>query len=102
MSKALAYIRISKDQGQNGHGQAAQLDAIRRHCRAHVLELKEGDIYEDIGASGRTVRKRPAYAAALAELRAGDTLVAARLDRLSRSVIDFAQLLADARARGFN
>ncbi len=100
MGRTIGYIRVSKD--QNGHGPAAQLDAIRRHCRANGLRLREHDVFEDIGASGRSTRKRPAYAQALAELQPGDTLVAARLDRLNRSVVDFANLLVLARNRGFN
>ena len=50
-------------------------------------------IEEDL-ASGRTTRKRPGLDAALARVEGGaEVLVVAKLDRLSRSVGDFARLV---------
>src|SRR6185437_7338010 len=48
--------------------------------------------------------KRPHLQAALAACRAGEAtgLVVAKLDRLSRSLIDFARLLEEAKKHGFN
>src|SRR4051812_43913413 len=48
--------------------------------------------------------KRPGLQAALASCRSGevDGIVVAKLDRLSRSIVDFGSLLEDARKRGFN
>ena len=50
-------------------------------------------IYTDHGLTGRT-RERPGLAQALAAVRAGDTFVVTRLDRLARSVPD-ARMIAD-------
>ena len=56
--------------------------------------------YSDDGVSGRTL-ERPGMTAALADLKAhrADGLVAAKLDRLSRSVAGFADLLDTSRQR---
>ncbi|KRF24769.1 hypothetical protein ASG95_09820 [Phycicoccus sp. Soil803] len=56
----------------------------------------------DAGFSGKDMR-RPALGAALERLDIGDAqvLIALRLDRLSRSVADFAALLARARRRSW-
>jgi DNA invertase Pin-like site-specific DNA recombinase len=48
--------------------------------------------------------KRPGLLRALESCRTGDVagIVVAKLDRLSRSLVDFAGLLADAQKRGYN
>lgn len=51
-----------------------------------------GQIYED-KASGRAKVNRPELAAVLRALRAGDTLVVWRLDRLARSLVDLVQII---------
>jgi site-specific DNA recombinase len=59
--------------------------------------------HEDLDRSGGTL-DRPAFAAALERCRAGATggIVAAKLDRLTRSVVGLASLLDDAAEHGFN
>ena len=93
----IGYVRVSTDeQSANGHGLAAQ--------EARILErYPDVHIYRDEAASGKTL-ERPALTAALEDIAAGraDGLIVAKLDRLTRSVIDFALLLewfesADAR-----
>lgn len=44
---------------------------------------------------------RPGLTAALAQLRAGDVLMVAKMDRLSRSLIDFAGIVERARREGW-
>ena len=59
-------------------------------------------IEEDV-VSGRTLN-RPGLKQALGACRSGDVsgIVVAKLDRLSRSLVDFAGLLVEAQAKGFN
>jgi DNA invertase Pin-like site-specific DNA recombinase len=66
--------------------------------RAALLELgvDEGRIYLDHGLTG-TNRARPGLDQALAAVRAGDTLVVPKLDRLARSVPD-ARAIGDSLA----
>ena len=55
-------------------------------------------IYTDHGFTGRT-RARPGLDQALAAVRAGDTLVVTKLDRLARSVPDAREIADQLRAR---
>ncbi len=57
----------------------------------------------DEGVSGKSMRRRPALAKALALLASGeaDLLAVAKLDRLSRSVLDFATLLDQSQREGW-
>jgi DNA invertase Pin-like site-specific DNA recombinase len=78
-------------------------------AQLHAIEIEVGRrgwapacIYSEI-ASGKTTHGRPMLAAALESLDRGEvnTLVVAKLDRLARSVLDFAQIMARAKQRGW-
>ncbi len=74
----LAYLRVSTDeQAQSGLGLEAQLAAIRRAAGEPTA------VYSDEGCSGGDP-KRPGLLSCLEALRAGDTLVVAKRDRLAR------------------
>jgi len=98
--RALAYTRVSTgDQVENGAGLDAQRTMLIEHAARRGWTL---EILTDPGLSGRTMR-RPALTEALARLDRGDAqiLLAAKLDRVSRSVADFADLLDRSRRRGW-
>src|SRR4051794_20734736 len=95
--RVVGYARVSTDeQAANGAGLAAQRHAITAEAARRGWDLVA--IHED-GASGRSLDGRPGLAAALSAVATGDAeaLVVAKLDRLSRSLIDFAGLLERAR-----
>ena len=73
----IGYARCSTDKQDLAAQRAVLLD----------LGVAEDRIYVDHGLSG-TKRERPGLAQALAAVRAGDTLVVPKLDRLARSVPD--------------
>src|SRR5258706_9715665 len=89
----VGYVRVSSaDQAEHGAGLEAQRQVIKGVCQRTGRPLLR--ILEE-QASGRSIKERPELRRALrlvARGRAGG-IVAARLDRLSRSVLDFAQLL---------
>jgi len=89
----VGYVRVSTaDQAEQGAGLEAQRQVIETTCQRTGRRLLT--ILDEQG-SGRNVTERPELRRALrlvARGRAGG-IVAARLDRLSRSVLDFAQLL---------
>ncbi|WP_104195226.1 recombinase family protein [Cryobacterium sp. M25] len=99
MSKRmLGYLRISRaDRSRDTSlGIEAQREAILSTATVKGWEIVGW--YVDDGVSGKDT-DRPGLQAALAVLRnrkrrTADGLVAAKLDRLSRSVIDFSDLLA--------
>jgi len=101
-ARVVGYVRAStEEQGDQGAGLEAQRRAITEACEARGWQLLT--IREDV-ASGKAFSKRPGLETALASVRAGDAgaLVVAKLDRLSRSVIDAAQTIELARREGWN
>lgn len=95
---ALGYLRVStEEQSASGLGLAAQRDAIMRAAAGKEWQL---EWVTDAGYSGKDLR-RPGITAALERLDAGDAqvLVVAKLDRVSRSVSDFAVLLERAKRK---
>ena len=88
------YIRCSTDeQAQSGNGLEAQKHAIITEI-ASRHDSKLVWIAEDAGFSGSKADNRPALQELLKRLRAkeADGLIVAKLDRLSRSVRDFAEI----------
>jgi DNA invertase Pin-like site-specific DNA recombinase len=99
--QVLGYVRVSMDeQSDSGAGLEAQRRAIAAECKRRGWQLV--DVIEDAGFSAKDL-KRPGTKAALEVLEAGDAkaLVAAKLDRLSRSMIDFTALMATATKQGW-
>jgi len=97
--RAFGYVRVStSDQGESGLGLEAQRSAIAEACASRDWELT--DVREEVKSGGRA-DNRPVLQELLGNLRRGDALVVARLDRLTRSLLDWATLLEDARRRGW-
>lgn len=100
--KVIGYIRVSTaEQGESGAGQEAQRRELRDEARRRGWQLVA--IEEDI-KSGKAVNDRPGLQRALDACRRGDVagVMVAKLDRLSRSLPDFARLLEDAQKHGYN
>jgi DNA invertase Pin-like site-specific DNA recombinase len=98
--RAIGYVRVStSEQGESGAGLAAQRSAIEAEADRRGFELV--DVVEDV-ASGKDL-KRPGVQDALGRLAAGEAavLVVAKLDRLSRSLLDFAGVVARAEREGW-
>lgn len=96
----LGYTRVSTaEQGDKGVGLAAQRAAIEAEAERRGWVLL--DVIED-KASGKSM-KRPGIQRALALLNGGeaDALIAAKLDRLTRDVGDFADLLKRSAREGW-
>lgn len=86
-------MRVStEEQGDSRAGLEAQEATIRAEIDRRGWELV--DLRFDI-ASGKSMRKRDRLGETLRDLAEGkaDTLVVAKLDRLSRSVLDFASIM---------
>ena len=99
-ARALGYVRVSTGQQvESGAGLDAQRAALEAEAQRRGWTL---EIATDAGLTGKNMR-RPALADALDRLDRGevDVLVSAKLDRVSRSVADFARLLERANSRGW-
>jgi site-specific DNA recombinase len=93
--KVIGYTRVSTDeQADKGLSLAAQRSKVEAYCALYDLDLLE--LIEDAGQSGKTL-KRDGLQRALTMLRKGEAggLVIAKLDRLTRSVIDGGTLFAE-------
>lgn len=88
-----AYCRVSTArQGESGLGLAAQREAISGWVKSQNLSTQDVTWHVDPDRSGGNL-DRPELALLLASIRPGDRLVVSRLDRLSRSVLDFSGLV---------
>src|SRR5438445_2723902 len=99
--QVLGYVRVStEEQSDSGAGLEAQRRAIAAECKRRGWQLLE--VIEDAGFTAKDL-KRPGIQEALRVLKEGDAkaLVAAKLDRLSRSMIDFTGLMATAQKQGW-
>ncbi len=99
-TRVVGYLRVSTaEQADSGLGLAAQRAAIE-----HAAKAKGWDIewFVDDGYSAKNL-DRPAIKAALEKLATGgaSALVASKLDRLSRSVVDFSSTLTVAKKQGW-
>src|SRR5678809_870361 len=99
--RVLAYVRVStEEQADSRAGLEAQRGAIRRECERRGWQIVE--VIEDAGYSAKDL-KRPGVRAALEQLerKRADGLVVAKLDRLSRSMLDFTSVMAKAQKEGW-
>lgn len=97
----IGYVRVSTaEQSNSGAGLAAQRAAIAAECDRRGWQIAE--LIEDAGFSARTL-KRPGMERVLTLLHAeaASGLVVAKLDRLSRSMLDFATVMELARQDGW-
>jgi DNA invertase Pin-like site-specific DNA recombinase len=99
--QVIAYVRVStEEQADSRAGLEAQRAAIETECARRGWQIVE--VIEDAGFSAKDL-KRPGVRAALEQLerKRADGLVVAKLDRLSRSMLDFTGLMAKAQKQGW-
>ena len=97
----IGYVSSTEGQAESGAGLAAQRTAIDFECARRGFELAH--TYEDAAASAKSLNGRPALAEALDGLASGgaSVLIVGKLDRLARSVADFASLVRLAERQGW-
>ncbi|TPG58030.1 recombinase family protein [Roseomonas nepalensis] len=103
--RCAVYTRKSTDEGLDREFNT--LDAQRAACEAYVLSQRAegwtlvGDRYDDGGFSGGTL-ERPALQRLLRDIEQGgvDVVVVYKIDRLSRSLMDFSRLVEAFEAHG--
>lgn len=98
----IAYLRVSTGQQANsGAGLAAQRRAILAEAERRGWSAADVQFVED-AASGSNA-KRPGLERAREALTSGeaDTLVVAKMDRLSRSLLDFASIMQESQRQGW-
>jgi DNA invertase Pin-like site-specific DNA recombinase len=101
-SVVVAYVRVStQEQADSGLGIEAQIAAVTAECERRGWKLLK--VCVDEGLSGKSL-DRPGVVEALDLVQTGKagTLMVSKLDRLSRSLVDFAGLMAQATAQKWN
>src|SRR4051812_24624819 len=95
-----AYVRVSTArQASEGESLDVQRRQIDGYALMHGMTVAETAVEE--GVSGSVpLSERPAGAALFARLRAGDVVIAAKLDRLFRSALDALQMVEDLKVKG--
>lgn len=102
MTRVIGYVRVSTgEQADSGAGMQAQRERIDAECGRRGWDLVR--VFEDAGLSGKST-DRPGFEAAIEFLRdrAAEAIVVSNLDRLTRSLKDFAELMELARVEGWN
>jgi site-specific DNA recombinase len=98
--KAIGYVRVSTEkQADFGVSLEAQAEKVRAMAVVQGAELME--VIIDAGESAKSLN-RPGMARLMSFVDAGavDTVIIAKLDRLTRSVADLAELLKRFERRG--
>ncbi len=86
------YIRVSTErQAAEGESLDEQEERLREFCR--VRNWKVVKVYREEGRSAKDTN-RPAFKELLRDIESGliDTLIVKKLDRLSRSIVDFEKI----------
>src|SRR5215211_1868578 len=98
------YVRVSSLAGRGGesfYSTSDQRKAIEAYAAARGITIAAW--HEDLNESGGTLQ-RPSFQAALDRCRSGLTggIIAAKLDRLTRSTVGLGSLIEEARSGGWN
>jgi len=98
--RVLGYLRVStEEQAESGGGIEAQRAAILAEAQRRGWEV---ELIEDAGYSAKSL-KRPGLQLALECMRRGEAgvLVVSKMDRLSRSLLDFAGIMQRVQREGW-
>ena len=83
------YVRVSTlNQAEDGESLDEQVETLEKYCSFKNWQIH--GIYREEGVSGKDL-KRPAFQRMLSEVEKGkiNTVIVKKLDRLSRSIVDF-------------
>ena len=94
------YTRVSTDrQASEGESLDVQERTIAGYAMMHGLDVDR--VFRERGVSGsKPLDDRPEGTALLSELRPGDVIITAKLDRMFRSALDALRVLGELKERG--
>lgn len=96
----VGYLRVSTaEQASHGHGLDAQREAIAEHAARNGWTV---EWCQDEGKTGSRVNPGLRDALELLRTRQADALVVSKMDRLARSVLNAADIMAAAEAQGWS
>ena len=85
---------VQKIKLENGFSLAEQKEKLLQLCKFKEYEVFR--VYEDAGISAKNIKDRPAFQEMLVDMKSGkiNYIVAYKLDRVTRSVRDLEELIA--------
>ena len=85
---------VQKIKSENGFSLVEQKEKLLQLCKFKEYEVFK--VYEDAGISAKNIKDRPAFQEMLADMKQGkiNYIVAYKLDRVTRSVRDLEELIA--------
>ena len=89
--KTIGYLRVSHLESLNGSSFETQEKKIRQYASLHDFEIT--DVFSEVIGGGTEFRKRKIFSKFFSELSRGDSIVVARLDRLSRTILHTLQFV---------
>lgn len=96
----IAYRRVSTtEQGDSGLGLEAQTEAVEQWAREHGHTIIAW--LEDVASGGKRDREGIQDAMDRLQRKEADALVVAKVDRLTRSLLQFAEVVETAHRRGW-
>lgn len=97
----LSYVRVSTDDQKNGTSPEEQARKNRGFAMMRGVDAFDIAVYSDEGVSGSIpLCDRPEGGRMLDEMKSGDLIVAAKLDRIFRSALDALQTVEVLKERG--
>ena len=97
------YLRVStEDQAKEGFSLPEQKERLEALCKFKGYKIY--DYYQDAGISAKTGNHRPEFDRLIDDAKNGkiNTVIALKLDRLSRSIYDWENLLKTSEKYGFD
>jgi DNA invertase Pin-like site-specific DNA recombinase len=100
--QAIAYLRVSTDKQQDsGAGLAAQRRAISAEAQRRGWVADDLLFVQDVSSGKSAKRHNLERARAMLAKGEATALITDKMDRLSRSLLDFAQIMQDAQRQGW-
>lgn len=93
------YTRVSTDEQVNGYGLDAQRDTIDAEAARRSWTVEH---FADEGVSGKAIGPKLQEVLQLLASGQGDGLVVAKLDRLSRSIVNASNIIEAAQRQGWS
>lgn len=93
------YTRVSTDEQVNGYGLDAQRDTVDQEAARRGWTVEH---FADEGVSGKSIGPKLQEVLQLLASGQGDGLVVAKLDRLSRSIVNASNIIEAAQRQGWS
>lgn len=93
------YTRVSTDEQVNGYGLDAQRDTLEQEAARRGWTVEH---FADEGVSGKSIGPKLQEVLQLLASGQGDGLVVAKLDRLSRSIVNASNIIESAQRQGWS